>query len=89
MMEEHKFDRYQSLMADPETQQQFAEWIMDRDLQQLENDGPSLTEIWNIAYQIDCSPYVERRGQFDYLPWFVAWRLTVQHLGHFGLRSEE
>ena len=46
--------------------------------------GPKLTfkEVWDVAVKIECGQHVRKKGQFSYLPWHTAWRLTVKNFGH-------
>jgi hypothetical protein len=33
-------------------------------------------EVWDTLYQIDVSPYVEKKGGLDYVSWANAWSLA-------------
>ena len=50
-------------------------------------------EVWEKAYKINCANEVRQKGNFSYLPWNTAWRLTVENFGHtildYGFEENE
>ena len=38
-------------------------------------------EIWDVGYECETGPYVQRKGKFDYLSWQSSYRLAIEVFG--------
>ena len=40
---------------------------------------PTFGEIWNCLSRVNVNKHLEKKGDYDYLPWAIAWAIVMEH----------
>ena len=43
------------------------------------NKKPAMKDIWETLSKINVNEYLQKKGDFDYLPWADAWAIMMEH----------